>query len=114
MLLSMGIGSGFSRLATQADHTSRPAPMSLPIACELEFGLIQKSLPHASFNQSSTECLNLNVVVPTGQHEALPVFIFIHGGGFAIGSNAWPQYDLGRIVKLSQTIKRPVIGVQIK
>ncbi|KAK6064902.1 carboxylesterase [Seiridium cupressi] len=43
----------------------------------------------------------------------LPIFVFLHGGGFALGSNAWPQYDLARIVKYSAEIGKPVIGVQI-
>jgi len=77
-------------------------------------GLIQKSLPHDSFSSSATDCLNLNVCVPENSKGPLPVFVYLHGGGFAIGSNAWPQYDLARIVKYSEEIGKPVIGVQIK
>lgn len=49
----------------------------------------------------------------TSQHN-LPVIVFLHGGGYTIGSNAWPQYDFKRIVALSVAEKQPVIGVNIK
>lgn len=80
----------------------------------MELGLIQRSLPHGPFTTSATECLSLNIAVPEKAEGQLPVFVFIHGGGFATGSNAWPQYDLVRIVKLSQDIGKPVVGVQMK
>ena len=96
---------------------SRPSATSPPSACQLEFNLIQKPLPIGEFFQSVTECLNLNITVPaealSGQ-SGLPVFVFIHGGGFATGSNAWPQYDHARIVQLSRDLGLPVIGVGIK
>ncbi|TVY48173.1 Para-nitrobenzyl esterase [Lachnellula occidentalis] len=90
--------------------------ISPPNACEFEFGLIQKSLPATKFPQSDTECLNLNITAPADAlrgPSALPVFVFIHGGGYSIGSNAWPQYDQARIVTLSQELGIPVIGVGI-
>ena len=31
-----------------------------------------------------------------------------------LGSNAWPQYDLGKIVELSIEMGAPVIGIGIK
>ncbi|KAI9926750.1 hypothetical protein MW887_003844 [Aspergillus wentii] len=43
----------------------------------------------------------------------LPVFVFLHGGGFVIGSNAWPQYNLARMVKLSTDLGTPIIGVNV-
>ena len=64
--------------------------------------------------------LNLNVTVPLVKGEVptaeqkLPVFMFVHGGGFALGSNAWPQYDQARIVTLSAEMGKPIIGVGIK
>ena len=80
----------------------------------MEQGLIQHTLPHDDFAISDTEGLNLNLSMPLGSHKNLPVFVFIHGGGFRLGSNAWPQYDLARIVKLSTQREMPVIGINIK
>lgn len=58
--------------------------------------------------------LNLNVVIPDGKLTGLPVVVFLHGGGFAIGSNSWPQYEMVKLVQLSKTKGMPVIGVNIK
>ena len=74
--------------------------------------------PEASM--SELDGLNLNITVPLLEgkfpdaDKKLPVFMFVHGGGFALGSNAWPQYDQARIVKLSAEIGYPVIGIGIK
>jgi carboxylesterase type B len=82
----------------------------------MEFAHIQKALPVPQLQQSGTECLNLNITTPSNvaPESNLPVIVFLHGGGYAIGSNAWPQYDFRRIVALSMTNNRPVIGVNIK
>ncbi|HEX2913229.1 MAG TPA: carboxylesterase/lipase family protein [Chloroflexia bacterium] len=39
------------------------------------------------------ECLNLNVWTPDPSATGLPVLVWIHGGAFANGSGAVPQYD---------------------
>ena len=87
---------------------------------ENEFGFIQQSLPVPKLTSSDLEGLNLNISVPllesklptpTSSH---PVFVFVHGGGYGVGSNAWPQNDLERFVKLSADMELPVIGVGIK
>ncbi|CZR65553.1 related to carboxylesterase [Phialocephala subalpina] len=62
------------------------------------------------------DCLNLNISVlelGNGVAKNLPVFAFFHGGGFHLGSNAWPQYDLVKFVKLSAEKGLPVIGVGV-
>lgn len=87
-----------------------------PIGCELEFGFIQKSLPAPKFSLSEVEGLNLNITVPNHvlKDQKFPVFVFLHGGGFGIGGNSWPQYDLGKIVQLSVEVGQPIIGINIK
>jgi carboxylesterase type B len=63
---------------------------------------------------SNTECLNLNITVPSlpsGIDNALPVMVFIHGGGFIMGANSWPQYEPTRLVKMSADIGMPVVVV---
>lgn len=87
---------------------------------ENEFGFIQHTLPVPELTTSDLECLNLNITAPLVKgklptvQDQLPVFVFVHGGGFSVGSNAWPQNDLAAIVKLSAELGSPVIGVGIK
>lgn len=90
--------------------------MSPPSGYDLELSAIQHTLPKKELSQSDVDCLNLNVAVPAGTTSSsrLPVFVFIHGGGFAIGANSWPQYDLKRFVALSVEKKLPVVAVSIK
>jgi len=88
-------------------------------ACEMEFGFIQHSLPKPELTISEFDGLNLNISIPFVEgavrlDKKLPVFVFVHGGGYGIGSNSWPQYDQARIVKLSAEIGLPVIGLGIK
>ena len=64
---------------------------------------------------SGTECLNLNITVSKMTSDTpLPVLVFIHGGGFIMGSNHWPQYDMARLVKMSAERGMPIVGVNIK
>lgn len=41
----------------------------------------------------SEDCLYLNVWAPAEAHGPAPVMVWLHGGGFAIGSGAEPVYD---------------------
>ncbi|SPM36439.1 carboxylesterase [Mycobacterium rhizamassiliense] len=46
------------------------------------------------YQPMSEDCLTLNVVTPeTPSAEPLPVMVFIHGGGYILGSSATPLYD---------------------
>ncbi|MBO0883931.1 MAG: carboxylesterase/lipase family protein [Mycobacterium sp.] len=46
------------------------------------------------YQSMGEDCLTLNVVTPeAAQHESLPVMVFIHGGGYFMGTSALPFYD---------------------
>jgi para-nitrobenzyl esterase len=46
------------------------------------------------YQPMSEDCLTLNVVTPeAAAAEPLPVMVFIHGGGYILGSSATPLYD---------------------
>ncbi|OOQ91322.1 putative carboxylesterase [Penicillium brasilianum] len=75
-----------------------PTAVSPPSGCDLEFSIMQHSLPRGDLPQSHTGCLNLNISIPhtTEKPPVLPVFVFIHGGGYEIGASSWPQFKLAR------------------
>ncbi|KAI4693283.1 uncharacterized protein J4E88_001654 [Alternaria novae-zelandiae] len=67
-------------------------------------------------HMSHSECLNLNITVPslpTETGSALPVMVFIHGGGLIMGANSWPQWDPARLVKMSADIGMPTVVVSV-
>jgi para-nitrobenzyl esterase len=46
------------------------------------------------FQPMGEDCLTLNVVTPAAaEGEPLPVMVFVHGGGYIMGSSATPLYD---------------------
>ena len=85
----------------------------------MEFLIIQHSLPKPDPAPvvSDTDCLNLNITVPSSACETpaagLPILAWIHGGGFVFGGNYFPAYDFKRLVKLGMEIGKPFIGVNI-
>lgn len=87
--------------------------ISPPNGCGIEYGFIQQSLQPSSFEISDLDSLHLNITVPSDAHD-LPVLVFVHGGGFVLGSNAWPQYDHSQLVKLSVETGLPILAVGIK
>ena len=51
-------------------------------------------LAPGKYQPMSEDCLTLNVTTPAGQAGGpLPVKVFIHGGGYMLGSSATPIYD---------------------
>jgi carboxylesterase type B len=81
---------------------------------------IQQSFPKPKIVHSDVDCLNLNITVPKPADasklgsQKLPVFIWVHGGGFIVGANSWPHYDHSKFVKLATDNGTPLIGVGIK
>ncbi|KAF7375748.1 Carboxylic ester hydrolase [Mycena sanguinolenta] len=63
----------------------------------------------STYPSVSEDCLSLNVFGPTirGRSSELPVFVWIHGGGFEVGSSR--DYDLPPVVEQSIKMAQPVI-----
>jgi carboxylesterase type B len=59
----------------------------------------------------SEDCLNLDVYVPDGDYEDLPVLFFTSGGGFLVGAS-YP-YDMKPLLSRGMAIGKPFIGVSI-
>src|SRR5687768_995505 len=121
--LSMPLGLGkslpFYPLHRLLRHCQLTRPRASAIdGCAFEQStLIQCTIgtgPGASM--SSTECLNLNITVPflaSVADTVFPVMVFIHGGGFIMGANSWPQYDPARLVRMSADLGSPLIVVNV-
>ncbi|EMD01294.1 hypothetical protein BAUCODRAFT_82446 [Baudoinia panamericana UAMH 10762] len=63
---------------------------------------------------TSEDCLYLNVIRPSGYSgQALPVGVWIHGGGLYMGGTIDQRYNLSFIVQNSVAIGKPIIGVSI-
>lgn len=99
--------------------TARSTSYSAPGGFESEVGtFIQNEIPMPEEHNSDVDCLNLGITIPArgqaGASQKLPVFVWVHGGGFVVGASSWPHYDHGRLVKLASDNGVPVIGVGIK
>ncbi len=79
--------SGFGHPAIQMPSPSAAAPTS-------ELGKALQSIypTAAEVAVQSEDCLYLNIWAKAGA-KAAPVMVWLHGGGFAYGSGAWPLYD---------------------
>ncbi|KAF5646487.1 para-nitrobenzyl esterase [Fusarium tjaetaba] len=101
------------------DATRRgPTVVRPPLACDIEFGFIQKALDKPDDRpMSDLDGLTLDITVPEAalneNNAKLPVLVFIHGGAFIIGDSGAPHYEMAAIVAYSQSIGKPIIGVSI-
>ncbi|KAI1843768.1 hypothetical protein JX265_001062 [Neoarthrinium moseri] len=95
-----------------------PTSLLPPGAFQLEMLLMQQSQSDPQRPVSDLNALHLNIYVPkiNGQLPvpgSLPIFAWIHGGGFVSGANSWPHYDMQNLIQLSASQGLPVIGVGI-
>lgn len=61
--------------------------------------------PYEGFaRETSEDCLNLNVWIPDGATAALPVLLWIHGGGFYQGSGSDDLYDGASLARSTRAI----------
>jgi len=59
----------------------------------------------AEMKSNSEDCLFLNVWTPSlAKGGKRAVMVWLHGGGFAYGSGAWPSYDGGNLAKKGDVV----------
>jgi para-nitrobenzyl esterase len=58
----------------------------------------------AEWKSNSEDCLYLNVWTPSPDNKRRPVMVWLHGGGFAYGSGAWPSYDGANLAKRGDVV----------
>ena len=61
------------------------------------------------------DCLTLNIIRPTGTNtsSALPVGVFLHGGGWTMDYSANGVYNLSFMVNQSVAMKKPIVAVSL-
>jgi para-nitrobenzyl esterase len=69
-------------------------------------GLMMAALPGMDVGPQSEDCLFLNVYAPAGARpgDRKPVLVWIHGGGFVIGSGSQPVYDGAPLVRRGDVV----------
>jgi len=106
-------------LDTSASYTEfGPIAPQLPGSINIELNLLQVPPSKVPFPTSlpandEFDCLNLNIMAPTNAASKLPVLVWIHGGGFFIGSGSWPQRDATKLVRRSIDMGKPTVVVTI-
>jgi para-nitrobenzyl esterase len=74
----------------------RPAFKPGPMCLQIPMDMFQASVAsNHAFPGYSEDCLNLNLWRPQGAKKGdnLPVYLFIHGGGFGLGAGSQALYD---------------------
>jgi para-nitrobenzyl esterase len=79
------------RDATAFGASAPQAPMQLP-------------LPGMDVGRMDEDCLHLNVYAPAGGAPRKPVLVWIHGGGFVIGSGSQSVYDGSRLARRGDVV----------
>ncbi|MDJ0846829.1 MAG: carboxylesterase/lipase family protein [Myxococcota bacterium] len=79
------------REAKAFGYSAPQAPLAIP-------------LPGMEVGELDEDCLTLNVFTPAADAGRRPVLVWIHGGGFVIGSSAQPLYDGAPLVRRGDVV----------
>ncbi len=86
------------------DSQTRYGPIAIQVPSRNPLLRIEnKSSTEAPFIQSE-DCLNLNIYLPKNNDDKLPVMLWIHGGGFQIGSGSLPEYEASQLSEIGKVI----------
>jgi carboxylesterase type B len=83
---------------------------------EFEFGLFQSRLPCDYLYNDEMKSCHLTLALPDKppvDESGYPVMVWFNGGGFVIGSAAWPQYNPTKMAALANARGKPTIIISV-
>lgn len=95
-------------LVNASTHGPACINFNLPPPYDTSFRTVLGSEPLAPQQE---DCLNLDVYVPDGPHQDLPVLFYIPGGGFLVAASF--SYDMGALLSHANALGKPFIAVVI-
>ena len=107
----VGVRDCFSlgREAPQMEDALRAASAGVDFNSEFIKQIIAAGKEGKPSGNEGEDCLVLNVYTPDASpHRKRPVMVWLHGGGFAIGSAGEPQYDGSRLARRGDVV---VVGI---
>ena len=92
-----------------ADATNFGAPAMqfyarTSVASDLGLQLATIFTTRSDMKIDNEDCLFLNVWTPDTDDKKRPVMVWLHGGGYAYGSGAWPVYDGARLANKGDVV----------
>ncbi|KAK6543518.1 hypothetical protein TWF694_000264 [Orbilia ellipsospora] len=110
------LGVPYCQPATGSNRFALPKPITTKWKGELvaqTFGDRCLGLHHPFPDlPQSEDCLNINIIRPTGySNTKLPILVWIHGGGFTSSGSSNPPYNMTWMVDQSVKIGKPIMGV---
>ncbi|KAI1464572.1 alpha/beta-hydrolase [Daldinia caldariorum] len=114
----------FAHDASGARRFAPPEPYTPPDGSEIDATTPGPACPQskpgippffAETPEISEDCLHLRIARPAGttKESRLPVVVWLHGGGVVKGSAYDPHFDPDNLIKLSTSIKKPIIYVSL-
>lgn len=89
-------------LSPFARKTAADQPPPPPTAMQRQLGMLfTRPTPQP---KESEDCLVLNVWTPAADSARRPVMVWLHGGGFAVGSASNPAYDGARLAAAEDVV----------
>lgn len=97
-------------LLTARDYGHAAIQASTPASSDTELGrALQAVFPSKKdVENQSEDCLYLNIWTREADRKKRPVMVWLHGGGFAYGSAAWPMYDGSHLARDGDVV---VVGI---
>lgn len=98
-------------LVNASTHGPACINFNLPPPYDTGFRTLLDAAPVAPVAPQQEDCLTLDVYVPDGHHQDLPVLFYIPGSGFLVAASF--LYDMEALLSHANTLGKPFIAVVI-